>query len=205
MNESESRQRLIAEGLKGYLPAVNAVQAFEKEIQESAKKVLISSVPKINEAGGYVDVHAPGTWEIRVPVEGEVALGAGLVTSTRETDSQVRWSGLICGVSWTRDKSKAGQLLSNACCELRLESFGRRAALLSSLSKVDAQGRDANSGETSLTKSSASPGVQVSRPLPAEGLLEQVEQELFRLVNFLVERLAAAGGLREAVCGRAAE
>jgi hypothetical protein len=107
MEEKEPAQKLIEEGLRGYFPVLNAIKAFEQQLHTMTEQVLLDCVSMIEEAGCYVK-KPPATWRVeRTIVEGEIALGVGLETSSAEKDSQLRWSGIYCGVAWVRGADRA--------------------------------------------------------------------------------------------------
>lgn len=200
MEENKALTALVKEGLKGYLPARNAVQAFEQQIQGMAKKSLMSRLPKISDAGCHVETQK--TWPHQEPVQGAIALGLGLETSTSEKDGELRWSGIYSGVAWVHAAGDSAQLKAYACCELRVEGAGRRDSLFTSLSKASAGSHNLISGDAELTKLNTQNGAQVRVPLSSECSPEKVEEQLGETIESMTVLLAAAGGLRKAIIGR---
>ncbi len=200
MEEKEARWKLVKEGLRGYLLALNALKAFEQEIQATAKRVLVSCVPKIKDAGCQIDPVA--TYPHQQTVDGAMALGCLLTTSTSEKDSHLRWSAIYCGVAWACADDNPNELLSFACCELRVEGAGRRETLFTSLSKARSRSGELISDTAVLTKLSTQNGVQVRIRLSPDMALEEIEKLLYEAVEITVALLAAAGGLRKAILGQ---
>jgi hypothetical protein len=199
MEENDARQALVREGLSGYLLAVNAVKAFEQQIQGIAQRVLMSRVQKIKDAGCYVE--PPVIWPHQEEVNDAIALGFGLRTCTSEKDGELRWSGIYSGVSWVRTDGDLAGFKACACCELRVESGGRRDSLFTSLSKASA-GDNLMSESAVLTKLNTQNGTQIRMPLSSDSSPGRVEEQLGEAIESMTVLLAAAGGLRKAVLGR---
>ena len=76
MAEDNSRSAFLTEGLKSYLDAFSALSAFEREVQELIKRVLVERISELSKVIGRADLATDNIRSVGLEGgEGQVAVG----------------------------------------------------------------------------------------------------------------------------------
>ena len=192
MPERDPRDALLGEGLAGYLDACNALTAFVREVQESAKRVMserIDQLSQVTDQNQFVEQ----IWLVRQdpPKEGLIAIGAGV-------NAQETW-GVRCGIKWEEATRRDERLLVFASCTVQVSAQRKRENLLRQIvaGKSQVQGLPSDLSVRSHFKWAHE--VQLDLPLTVGCTHDTLEQRLRDALSAFVELTKAAGGLKSGI------